>query len=74
MPKPKSIIPRPYLTLAVGLYLLSHTLENKGANVMINKELNVENHVAGISVSGMVTLSIFKKDKVPSDKDKYPAV
>ena len=43
IPKPSKIIPIPYLTLAIGLYLLSHHFENKGANEIINSEFNVEN-------------------------------
>lgn len=70
IPKPKRIMPIPDLKLAGGLYLLSHIFEKIGASVMINNEFKVENHVAGISVNGMVTLSIFKKDNVLSDSDK----
>ena len=70
IPKASKNIPIPYFIFAEGLYLLSHNFENNGANVIINKEFNVENQVAGNSVNGKVTFSIFKNYKVPSDKDK----
>ena len=34
---------------ALGLYLLSHHLENSGANAIINKEFKTPNHEAGTS-------------------------
>ena len=39
------------LTGPVGLYLLSQTLENKGANAIIKKEFKIPNQDAGTSDS-----------------------
>src|SRR5690606_6258427 len=39
-----------HFILALGLYLLSHHLENKGAKVIMNNEFNTENQEAGTSV------------------------
>ena len=50
IPKANKNIPIPYLTLALGLYLLSHHFENKGAKVIINREFKTLNQEAGISV------------------------
>jgi len=52
-PKPIAIIikPRPYLTEAGGLYLLSHHLVNRGAKMIMNKEFKMANQVIGTSVS-----------------------
>ena len=47
IPSANKLIPIPYFKFAEGLYLLSNHLENNGANEIINKELKVENHVAG---------------------------
>ena len=40
--------PIAYLLAGLGLYLLSHHLENKGAKAIINKEFKIKNQVAGI--------------------------
>ena len=54
--------------------MIAQMLTDKGANEIMNKEFKVENHVAGTSVKGFVTFSIFNNSKVLSDNDKYPAV
>ena len=38
-------IPIPNLTVAIGLYLLSHHIENNGTKEIINNEFKVENQV-----------------------------
>ena len=57
IPRPNNIIPKAYLMLALGLYLLSHHLENKGANIIINKEFNTPNQDAGTSVTSSLNCS-----------------
>ncbi len=48
-PKPNKIKPKPYFMAALGLYLLSHQRENKGAKVIIKNEFKIPNQVASIS-------------------------
>jgi hypothetical protein len=43
---------------ALGLYLLSHHLENNGANTIINNEFNTPNHEAGTSVTSSLNCSL----------------
>ena len=43
--------PIAYLFAGFGLYLLSHHLENNGANAIINSEFKIKNQVAGIWIS-----------------------
>ncbi|MNT68119.1 hypothetical protein D3C72_2063200 [compost metagenome] len=42
-PKPIIINPKPYLTAALGLYLLSHHLENMEAKAIIKNEFRILN-------------------------------
>ena len=50
-PKPSNANPKKYFTEAGGLYSLSHHLVNNGANIIINNEFKIANHVTGTSVS-----------------------
>src|SRR5690606_6837560 len=50
IPKPRRPIPIAHFIFALGLYLLSHHLENNGASVIINSEFSTENQEAGTSV------------------------
>ena len=47
-----------YFMFALGLYLLSHHLENKGAKAIINKELRTPNQEAGTSVTSCLNCSL----------------
>ena len=49
IPIPSKTIPIAYFMLALGLYLLSHHFENRGAIAIINKEFNTPNQDAGTS-------------------------
>ena len=49
IPTPNNPIPIAYLKFALGLYLLSHHFENKGAKPMINNEFKIKNQDASIS-------------------------
>jgi len=66
-------IPIPNFTLALGLYLLSHHFEKKGASVIIKKEFNIPNHDAGASVVSLLnSLSIFQVTMSHSPKNAIP--
>ncbi len=58
-PIPSKTRPSPYFVAPLGLYLLSHHLENKGAKIMIKREFKIKNQVAGISISFSLILFTF---------------